>query len=321
MIFRTQCLFYSFNVSEFSIMSTQLWPISEVGAVPDDLFRKVKYFTTGSVSNNILELLAQGGAVKSYCLSPFTSLLIVGPEGGEEVLIDEAEDMLDIPAVSCAWVLASCHVSSRLPMAPFRVRGRRLFSEVTVLMPEVAGLSSEDRERLWAMVTWHGGRVLTTEAEARPTHVVTSVQAPRAEAGVRVVTPNWVVDSVRRDRIQDEDSEEYTDFVSRADDNNIDKGAEQSEHAVKLVDEKEGSVNAQEPVNCSTPEEFSKAQNELIKSYISTLDKAKKEEFYRMSTAEKRQFVVERGLIIKIENGKIHLSEEQKKIIHQINRN
>ena len=308
-------------------MSTQLWPLSEAGSVPDGLFSKVKYFTTGSVSSNILELLAQGGAVKSYCLSPFTSLLIVGPEGGEEVLIDEAEDMLDIPAVSCAWVLASCHVGCQLPVSPFRVRGQRLFSGVTVLMPENSGLSAEDRERLWAMVTWHGGRVLTSDAEARPTHVthvVTSACVKVPGARVKMVTPNWVVDSVRHNRLQDEDSEEYTDFVSRSgsDDNSGDIEAELNEHVEDAVEEKDCSDNVREPVSepvvsLPTPEDFTNAQNELIKAFISTLNKAKREEFYRMSTAEKRQVVVERGLIIKIFNGMIHLSEEQKKIINE----
>ena len=65
------------------------------------------------------------------------------------------------------------------------------------------------------------------------------------------------------------------------------------------------------------PEDFTKAQNELIKSYISTLDKTKRDEFYRMSTAEKRQVVVDRGLIIRIENGRIQLSKEQKQIIDE----
>ena len=253
-------------------MSTQLWPLSEAGSVPDGLFSKVKYFTTGSVSSNILELLAQGGARKCYCLSPFTSLLIVGLEGGEEMIIDEAEDLLDIPAVSCAWVVASCDVGCQLPVSPFRVRGQRLFSRVTVLMPEMAGLSAEDRERLWAMVTWHGGRVLTTDAEARPTHVthvVTSscVQVPGA--GVRMVTPNWVVDSVRRNRLQDEDCEEYTDFVSRSDGTTSDNEAVQCEHIDKTVEEIDCSYNAPGPVNepvvsLPSPEDFTNVQNELI---------------------------------------------------------
>ena len=299
-------------------MSTQLWPLSsEAVSVPDDLFSKVKYFTTGSVTSDIMELLTRGGAVKSYCLSPFTSLLIVGPDGGEEVVIDEAEDMLDISAVSCAWVLASCHVGTRLPMAPFRVRGQRLFSGVTVLMPEMAGLSAEDRARLWAMVTWHGGRVLNTESEARPSHVVTSVLVSGTRDGARLVTPNWVVDSVKRRRLQDEDSEEYTDFVKSDDSSNSEKEDVQSQ-----VENRDCSIKTQELVNkpeifSPNPEDYTKAQNELIKSYISKLDKTKRDEFYRMSTAEKRQVVVERGLIIKIENGSIQLSKEQKQIIDE----
>ena len=302
-------------------MSTHLWPLSEAVSVPDDLFSKVKYFTTGSVTSDILELLTRGGAIKSYCLSPFTSLLVVGPDGGEEVVIDEAEDMLDIPAVSCAWVLASCHVGTRLPMAPFRVRGQRLFSGVTVLMPEMAGLSAEDRARLWAMVTWHGGRVLTTEvtkSEARPSHVVTSALLSGAGDGARVVTPNWVVDSVKRSRLQDEDSEEYTDFVKSDDNSNSEKEVVQSQE----VENRDCSIKTQEQVSkpeifSPNPEDFTKAQNELIKSYISTLDKTKRDEFYRMSTAEKRQVVVDRGLIIRIENGRIQLSKEQKQIIDE----
>merc|ERR1719445_715370 len=96
-------------------------------------------------------------------------------------------------------------------------------------MPEMAGLGAEDRARLWAMVTWHGGRVLNTEAEAMPSHVVTSVLVSGTEAGLRVVTPNWVVDSVMRRRLQDENSEEYTDFVRSYDNSNTEQEVIQSQ--------------------------------------------------------------------------------------------
>ena len=196
--------------------------------------------------------------------------------------------------------------------------GHTLFSGLTVLLPDTGGLSAEDRARLWAMVTWHGGRLLAGEdagvTEAALTHVVTSNLETRVREGVKMVTPNWVVDSVRRNTLRDEDSEEYRHFVNTTEAQKIEQGGE--------VEENDCSNRA--PVSISKPEEkplaaqdFLVSQNELIKSYLATLKTEEREEFYRMSTADKRQRVVERGLIIRIENGMIQLSEEQQEIINK----
>ena len=81
--------------------------------VAEGLFSKVKFHVTGSVRPAVLDTLARGGAQRSHYLSPFTTHLIVGP-GRDEDVVSEAEDMLDIPAVSEEWVLASRHVRSML---------------------------------------------------------------------------------------------------------------------------------------------------------------------------------------------------------------
>merc|ERR1712012_383119 len=56
-------------------------------------------------------------------------------------------------------------------------------------------------------------------------------------------------------------------------------------------------------------------QNELIKKYLQSQSKLQQKEFYKLSTTEKRKYVVENRLLIKIENGKIILDDFQEQIL------
>ena len=225
-----------------------------------------------------------------------------------------------------------------------------MFSGLVFHVPDTGGVSAGDRDRVWAMVTWHGGRVVAEHADLAVTHVVT---CRRVTGGQLMVTPDWVVDSIKRKRLQNTD--EYEEFLESTHleveavtksvnnyGNDAETASEQpcnddgEETSVKnkgqgekqLISKArptEKSTNSIEECNkCNgevkkpaTVPNFVEVQNKLIKAYLKSLDKEDQILFYKLSTAEQRKYVVEKGLIIKIVNGDTLLSDFQTKIIEK----
>ena len=179
--------------------------------ISPDLFINVKYFVTGDVREEVLDCLSRGGAKKSYYLSTFTTHLVVGREGSPDD-VSEAEEMLDIQPVDQDWVLASAYAGARLPLAAFRVSGSRLLSSLVVVLG--SDLTETDRDKLWAMITWHGGKVVSSLGDT-VTHLVTTRVRTVEEKGPAVitVTPNWVVETIMHSKLLDPNREDFRQFT------------------------------------------------------------------------------------------------------------
>ena len=79
------------------------------------LFKEVKYYITGNISENVQKALAAGEAKKTAYLSGINTHCIVGydPDMNE---VSEATDMLDVPSVDQDWVIASAQAKQILPI-------------------------------------------------------------------------------------------------------------------------------------------------------------------------------------------------------------
>jgi len=86
-----------------------------------------------------------------------------------------------------------------LPVRGFREGGEQLFSGVVVKVERVARC---DLEKIWAMVTWYGGKVVLGWEEV--THLVSGCHSVENDQQVWSVTPDWVVDSVKAGQRMDE---------------------------------------------------------------------------------------------------------------------
>merc|ERR550519_1157037 len=88
-----------------------------------------------------------------------------------------------------------------LPVEGFSVGVRKVFSGVCV---KVLGLEEEDVKRIWAMVTWHGGKMVVEEFEG-VTHVVTGAMDEFLDDNhYYIVTPDWVVESIKNGMMVEE---------------------------------------------------------------------------------------------------------------------
>ena len=124
----------------------------------EGLFKEVKYYVTGEICEKVQELLSRGEAKKTSYLSGLNTHCIVGSEPDMNE-VSEATDMLDVPSVDQEWVVASCLVGQLLPIQPFSPAEGRLMAGVVACLGELPG---EDQAKVWAMLTWHGGRVVTS---------------------------------------------------------------------------------------------------------------------------------------------------------------
>ena len=274
--------------------------------ISPDLFTNVKYFVTGELREEVVDCLSRGGARKSYYLSTFTTHLVVGRDGSPDD-VSEAEEMLDIQPVDQDWVLASAYVGSKLPVAAFRVSGSRLLSSLVFVLG--SDLTGRDRDKLWAMITWHGGKVVSSLGDT-VTHLVTTRvrTVEEREPVVITVTPNWVVETIMHSKLLDHNREDFRQFTV-IDDAERDVG---DTHEVFVAKKKKKAQKL-------SPAEFSqyfKKQDEVIRKYLNGKTSEERNVFhFQLDNEGKKQFVMNNGLFIKVEDGHICLTEFQKEIL------
>ena len=178
-------------------------PLSTVPLVSQSrqpqVFQGVVFFLTGEVRAVTEARLRAGGGRKVNYLSGLVTHCVAGAQP-DQAEVAEAEELLELLVVNEEWVRLSSRCGEALPVRGFCVGDGQLFSGVVV---RVVGVGRRDVERIWAMVTWHGGKVV---AEAGiVTHLVTGeVGASCTGLSLWTVTPDWVFDSVKIGKRADE---------------------------------------------------------------------------------------------------------------------
>ncbi len=105
--------------------------------------------------------------------------------------------------MSADWVYESFRVGTALPFHPFLYHSKtssrnhisRFFSgTVAYVDPEI---ETFDKDRLWAMLSWYGGKVAASLRCPGITHIITTFSRPDNEDHCEV-TPAWVMETCRR---------------------------------------------------------------------------------------------------------------------------
>ncbi|XP_037372197.1 PAX-interacting protein 1 [Talpa occidentalis] len=172
-------------------------------AVPEEMFREVKYYAVGDLDPQVIQLLKAGRA-KEVSYNALASHII--SEDGDNPEVGEAREVFDLPVVKPSWVTLSVQCGALLPVNGFSPESCQIFFGVTACLSQV---SAEDRSALWALLTFYGGHCQLT-LNKTCTHLV--VPEPKGEkyecalkrAGIRVVTPDWVLDCVSEKARKDE---------------------------------------------------------------------------------------------------------------------
>uniref|UniRef100_G3UGC8 PAX-interacting protein 1 n=1 Tax=Loxodonta africana TaxID=9785 RepID=G3UGC8_LOXAF len=151
----------------------------------------------------VIQLLKAGKA-KEVSYNALASHII--SEDGDNPEVGEAREVFDLPVVKPSWVILSVQCGALLPVNGFSPESCQIFFGVTACLSQV---SSEDRSALWALVTFHGGEC-QLNLNRKCTHLI--VPEPKGEkyecafkrASIRIVTPDWVLDSIADKTKKDE---------------------------------------------------------------------------------------------------------------------
>ena len=77
-----------------------------------------------------------------------------------------------------------------------------MFQGVTVFVEDI--VDKMDKNRIWAMLTWNGGKMSSSSTCPSLTHVVTTLPQ-QDNNNVHQVTPNWISDCLKCGQKLDED--------------------------------------------------------------------------------------------------------------------
>jgi len=159
------------------------------------MFSTVKYYKTGDLRPCTVSLLQEGGAKSLSYISSLATHCIVG-DMPEKQDIEVAEEVLELPAVTEEWVVASARCCHILPVRGFSTSSCQLFSGITLIM-DTDTLDKEDCNKLWAMMSWYGGQIGNNEEGG--THLVCGGWSNIKEGtGLIIVIPDWVVESIKK---------------------------------------------------------------------------------------------------------------------------
>ena len=121
------------------------------------LFSSTQFYLTGEPQPHTVTLLVEGGGRSLSYLSGLTTHCIAANQPDYQEMA-EAEELLEVPVVTEEWVTASARCGQLLSVRGFSTSASQLFSGVTLVMDRNC-LGQGDCEKMWAMLTWHGGRV------------------------------------------------------------------------------------------------------------------------------------------------------------------
>ncbi|XP_072934281.1 uncharacterized protein Ptip [Epargyreus clarus] len=169
----------------------------------EQIFKDVKYYISGDVSERIMLLLQSGGAENTKYFSDYVTHLICGQNAADTDL-DDAQDIYQIPAVTENWVLACARLKRLASPKPYFPNKNKVFSNVVAC---VARVNSTDAKTLFALITYHGGKV-KLNLDSQCTHLICGSAVGKKYSAalslphsIKIVTPDWVLESLRA-RIQ-----------------------------------------------------------------------------------------------------------------------
>ncbi|CAM4888680.1 unnamed protein product [Rotaria socialis] len=193
------------------------------------LFSSIKYFTTGFRDPLLENIFKQNGAILSFYLTETTTHVICDDFDSNKSELEQAIEIYQTPIVNSDWITACLKCNTLLPINPFRSvdsnNSDHLFRSCTFAN---ANLTNEDHNKIYALVTYYGGRWTSNIDDSNCTHIICasalSTNNPedrivdnlknnhvRLQAAYDVqseknhlITPDWIIDCLNASRLLDE---------------------------------------------------------------------------------------------------------------------
>ena len=196
------------------------------------LFSSIKYFTTGFRDPSLETTFKQNGASRLFYLTETTTHVICDDFDSNKSELEQAIEIYQTPIVNSDWVSACLKCNSLLPIEPFRIT-QHLFNSCVFAN---ANLLNEDHNKIYALVTYYGGRWTTDLNDPTCTHIICASALPtvptddesttnhgnideRLQTAYDIqndknhlITPDWIVDCINAERLLD-DNEYHPDSL------------------------------------------------------------------------------------------------------------
>ncbi|CAF4800475.1 unnamed protein product [Pieris macdunnoughi] len=176
--------------------------------VQEAIFKDVKYYLSGDVSERTMQLLQSGGGESTKYFSDYVTHLICG-QNAADTDIDEAGDIYQIPAVTEYWVWASARLKKLANPNPYCPSKNKIFTNVVACVSKV---SPSDAKALFAVITYHGGKI-KLNLDSKCTHLICGSTSGKKYIGaisfsnkVKIVTPDWVLESLQARQLIESDN-------------------------------------------------------------------------------------------------------------------
>ncbi|XP_076837704.1 PAX-interacting protein 1 [Brachyhypopomus gauderio] len=170
--------------------------------VPEELFKDVKFYIVGDIDQKVVQLL-KAGKGKEVSYNALATHIIA--EDGDNPEVGESREVFDLPVVKPSWVILSVRCGDLLPVTGFSPESGQLFFGVRACLPHLA----EDLSTLWAFITFYGGEC-QLNFNKKCTHLVvpepkgTKYDCALRHSSIKIVTPEWILDSVKEKNRKDE---------------------------------------------------------------------------------------------------------------------
>ncbi|XP_075068234.1 PAX-interacting protein 1 [Mixophyes fleayi] len=171
--------------------------------VPEDMFKDVKFYLVGDLDPQVVQMLKAGKA-KEVSYNALATHIIA--EDGDNPEVGEAREVFDLPIVKPSWVILSVRCGARLPENGFSPESGQIFFGVTACLSQV---SPDDRSALWALITFYGGDCQLS-LNKKCTHLIvpepkgTKYEYAYQRESIKIVAPDWVLDSISGKTRKDE---------------------------------------------------------------------------------------------------------------------
>ncbi|XP_021954096.1 uncharacterized protein LOC110850826 isoform X1 [Folsomia candida] len=168
------------------------------------IFSEVAFCTTGNVDGKVSALLEGGGAKKRTYVGVATTHMLAGSDA-DEMKVDEAKDIFELPVVTPEWVILSAQVGKQLPIDGFERHHKKLFSSIVAC---ASGIRGKDLCTLWSLLSFYGGE-FRKNLTAKCTHVITnscsgSKRQLGLDKGLKIVCSDWVIECINSNTLLDE---------------------------------------------------------------------------------------------------------------------
>lgn len=114
--------------------------------------------------------------------------------------VQQATELYDIPSVTEQWIQASVRLGKLASCKPYDPISNKIFSNCIFTL---SGVEIQDRRKLYAMITFHGG-IVQKHFDSKLTHLVCTnaigvayVKAMSFSKRPIIIAPDWIIDCVK----------------------------------------------------------------------------------------------------------------------------